>query len=306
MRFIDFLVLLLLFALLFVGVYFLWLNLPTELIEFEEYHAEISEEFPIESNQFYAKMRYVDRKITYSLSNSCSEKKKKDFEEATEYIEDETILTFHQTSVDPEIEVSCSNIAPEPTEENHFVAGEGGPSVIINASLYSVILSGKIALYRAETCPTPQIATHELLHALGFNHNSNQSSLMYPITDCEQTLDQQIIDEINLLYEQPPEPDLLINTIIANKSGRYLNFKTSIANYGLKDIKTSTLNLIVENSIVRSFPIGNLEIGAKRTLEVTNLKIPKNTEKVTLKIISPQPEITQENNEATIKLIDLN
>jgi len=297
-------VLLLLFALLLTGVYFLWLNLPTESVEFEEYNVEISKTLSIESTQFYTNMRYIDEKISYSLADSCTEKKKKDFEAAIKLLEKETVLSFHQTLVEPEITITCSNIAPEPAEADHFVAGEGGPSIIINASQYSVILSGKIALYRAETCPTPQIATHELLHALGFDHNSNSKSIMYPYTDCEQTLDQHITNEINLLYEQASEADLIIQTVVANKSGRYLNFKVSIANYGLQDIETSTFDLIIDDSVIRAFPIGNLEIGAKRTLEVTNLKIPKSTEEITLLVKTFQPEMSKDNNKVTVKLVD--
>jgi hypothetical protein len=307
MRFVDFLILLVLFAFLLAGVYFLWLNLPTESLDFEQYHANISQQLPYESSQFYTSMRYVDKKISYYLSNTCGAKKKKDFKEATKILEAKTILNFEQsTSTDSEIEVTCSNIGPEPTEKGHFVAGEGGPSVIINASIYSVILSGKIALYRVEECEEPQIALHELLHALGFDHNSNQQSIMYPITNCEQSIDQEIIEEINFLYNQESAADLIIESVTANKSGRYLSFEASIANYGLQDVKSSTLNLIIDNKIIKTFTIGNLDIGAKRNLSVVNLKIPKNTEKITLEVETSQKEITEKNNQATIKIIDNN
>ena len=114
--------------------------------------------------------------------------------------------------------MSCSDITPEPTQKDHFVAGEGGPTLVINTTVYAIILEGKIALYRHEICDEPQIALHELLHALGFDHNSNSKSIMYPITNCAQELDDYIVQTINQLYSVPSRGDLLIEEIDANKS----------------------------------------------------------------------------------------
>ena len=301
MGLVDFIVMVILFILLFIGAYFLWLNLPTESVEFEEFNLNLSFNLPQNSSQFYPNMRYTDKEITYNLSQSCSPKKKADFIRATQFLEGKTVLRFKE-SPSPEIIVSCSNIAPEPEEEGHFVAGEGGPATIINASKYAIILIGKIALYRAETCDTPQIAIHELLHALGFNHNNNSQSIMYPYTNCEQTLDKNIIEEINSLYEHPSLPDLIIETLTANKSGRYLNFETTIANYGLREITDFKLDLSIENKLVKSFEIAELNIGAKRHLTVQNLAISRQAEKITFTLSTSKPEISKDNNIVEIKL----
>jgi hypothetical protein len=92
-------------------------------------------------------MRYPDRTITYFVSKNCSAKKTNDFLEAVEFSRAGDNLDFRQSDK-PDILVTCSNVAPEPNEEGHFVAGEGGPSVIVNATRYAVIMLGRIGLYR--------------------------------------------------------------------------------------------------------------------------------------------------------------
>ncbi|MFH1425595.1 MAG: matrixin family metalloprotease [archaeon] len=302
MRFIDFLVLFLLFVCLFIGIFFLWESLPTEDFDFEKYYTNLSFDLPQNSSQFYPNMRYVDENIGYAISQNCSQKKQRDFERAVALLESKTILKFFPSDA-PELLVSCSNIAPKPEEERHFVAGEGGPTTIINASRYAVIFLGKIALYRPETCETPQIAVHELLHALGFDHNNNSASIMFPYTDCKQTIDQNIIDDINNLYSQSSEGDIVIEDLTANKTGRYLNFEITTANYGLKKITSPKLSLIVGNEIIKTFEIKDLDVGAKRSLNVENLKVPRNAEEITFNIETIEKEISKENNIVKMKVL---
>jgi hypothetical protein len=305
MKFLDFLFLLLLLGLLAGGIYFLWLNFPTEPTEFETFVANYSSEFPEESTQFHPNMRYPDSRIGYKLADTCTTKKRSDFIEATEFLSRETILSFYE-STNPDILVSCSNIAPEPDDEGHFVAGEGGPTIIINASQFAVITLGKIALYRPETCDRPQVAIHELLHALGFDHNSNPDSLMYPVTNCDQTLDQEIKDQIRTLYSIPSAADLLVESVKANKTGRYLSVDVVIANHGLKDSDDSTLLIYAENSLIKDFELEDINIGSKKTLSITNIKVPRNTETIKLAIETTEKEISRNNNEVQITLDQAN
>ncbi|MBU0466695.1 MAG: matrixin family metalloprotease [Nanoarchaeota archaeon] len=303
MRVLDFFILLVLFIFLAVGMYFLWLNFPYEATEFERYVANISSDLPFESSQFHPNMRYPDKKISYFLSSNCSRKKQNDFLDAVELLERETILSFY-VSDSPDIWVRCSNIAPKPSEAGHFVAGEGGPKVIINASKFAVIIVGEIALYRPETCDTPQVAAHELLHALGFDHNGNPESIMFEVTNCEQQIDRYIIDEIERLYIIPSAADLIIEDVKANKTGRYLNFEAVIVNYGLKGVNKSSLDLITEGSVIKTFDTEGLDIGSKKSLKISNLKIPRKTDKVTLVIQTEEPEIDGSNNIAEISVVE--
>ncbi|MBI5804094.1 matrixin family metalloprotease [Candidatus Pacearchaeota archaeon] len=302
MKAVDFLVLIILLGLLAAGSYFLWLNLPGEKIEFESYNANLSYNLPSESSQFYPNMRYVEKDISYSVSRSCNAQKKLDVERAFATLEGITILNFYSSENSPEIVFSCSNISPEPEEEGHFVAGEGGPSIIINSSRYAVIKAGKVALYREEKCDTPQVAIHEILHALGFDHNNNKNSIMYPVTDCNQKIDETIIEEINRLYSEPSLGDLIIEKAEAEKSGRYLSAEVLLANYGLKDVQKSELEFLVNGKIIKSFEMNEINVGAKKSLSITNLRIPGDTEEVLLVVKTSELEISKTNNEAIIKL----
>ncbi len=295
------LVFLVLFSLLIFSIYFLWVNLPTPPQEFETFTSITTENISTKSSQFYPNMRYPDRIISYSFSESCDQKKRTDGRAAFALLQQKTILMFNE-SLEAQIEISCENIAPQPTQENHFVAGEGGPTEIINATRYAVITSGKIALYRPESCKTPQVATHEILHALGFDHNAHKTSIIYPVTNCRQTIDAYIIEEINNLYRDSALSDLVIERVKANKTGRYLNIEVIIANDGLKEAKNAFLDLSANEERVKTFDIGNYSIGTKRIITVTNIYIPRETNRVSFVVYHQERELSKENNGAVVNI----
>lgn len=301
MKLSDFFAILILLVLLAAGLYLLWTNLPGEPVEFQRYQAQIEQNLSLKSVQFYPNMRFSDAQITYSLSETCSQKKKADFHAAVELVEANTILKFAEVSADnPDIRVTCSNISPEPEQEGHFIAGEGGPSLFLNTTKYAIIVRGEVALYRSDTCDTPQIATHELLHALGFDHNKNQNSIMYPITKCNQKIDKYIVDEINRIYSEPSLPDLEIESVEANKTSRYLNFDVTIANIGLREMKNSTLQVWTNGKLIKEFEVGEIDIGAKRHLSVTYMRLPSNSGSITFVIKDSQAELNRENNKVEV------
>lgn len=305
MKWYDILAFIMVFVLLGITIYFLWYNLPGEVEEFNRYNLNEYESLSSKILQFYPNMRYADRVITYSLDSVCNEKKKTDFENAAKILEQKTALDFSKSGNpgDAQIKVYCSNNAPEPEQKDHFIAGEGGPTEIINASRYAVMFAGQISLYREETCDEPKIAIHELLHALGFDHNKNENSIMYPVTDCAQEIDQGIIDEINRLYTEPSFADLLIENINANKSGRYLNFNIIMANYGLKNVYNSSLDIEADGAVIKIFSLGDFDIGTKRSLSVTDLKIPRDASEIAFEIKTKDPEINKDNNRAKIGIV---
>jgi hypothetical protein len=300
--------LILLFTLLGTSLYFLYLNLPIAPKEFikqdQNNNEDSSNLFYASSIQFYEKMRYKSNIITYKIESRCTEDKVNSVKEAFSILQKKTVLEFTPSSSKPEIIISCSNIAPDANQENHFVAGEGGPSVILNTSLYSVILEGKLALYRDENCPETKIALHELLHALGFDHNNNPKSILYPTLNCNQIIDQDIIDSINLLYSVRNNPDLKIDRVNATKSGRYLNFYIEVSNQGLKVADKVSLGIYEGEKLVEEFDLKEIEIGVKKTLDVENLKVSRSSNKISF-IVDYQnsiQEIYEGNNKVELVL----
>lgn len=302
MRFIDVILIVLLFVLLWVSAYtFLEVSSVKPIIS-DVYNVNISKYSISNNSQFYPNMRYRSKEISYFIESVCNEAKKRYVSNSFSILSNRTVLRFYPTNKDPEIRILCTEIAPTPEEENHFVAGEGGPSEIINTSLYSVILSGKVSLYRDEKCDESKIALHEILHALGFDHNSNEGSIMYPVTSCKQEFDNYIIEEINKIYSAPTYPELIIESISANRTGRYLSFEITIGNYGLQDSANSSLDIYADSEKVKTFNLGKLEIGTKKFLTATNVRIPRASDNIDFVIVTQDNELSKENNRASVTL----
>ncbi len=284
------------------SLYALYLNWPTEPVDFGQFLGKTPQsQNYTSSRQFYPNMRFPDTTITYTIEPTCDTKKTAEVTEAIKILENDTMLSFYPSN-SGEISIVCSELAPEPEQKGHFVAGEGGPTEIINNSIYSVILAGKISLYRDETCGTPQIALHEMLHVLGFDHNNNPNSILYPTTSCKQKFDDYIINDINNLYSIKSAADLAIDKVSAYKTGRYLNFNITIDNYGLKNSLNVTLSVSSEGEKIQDFTIGVIEIGTKKTLNVQNLLIQRDSKMISF-ILDPTnkiDEISKSNNQAEL------
>jgi hypothetical protein len=309
MRIFDFLALLALFAALGFGAYLFWMNMPGESLSYKPFLANLTSILPAEnvnaSNsivQFYPNMRFKEKSISYRLESVCPAAKFNDIQRAFNILSDKTVLTFYYTKDDPEIRVMCSEIAPEAGEAGHFIAGEGGPSEIISTSNYAVILNAKISLYHKEECDEPKIAIHEILHALGFDHYNNSMSILYPITGCEQQIDSEIISDINKLYRTESLPDLVIDSIVANRTGRYLNFDINVSNEGLQDSKGADLGIYSGNDRIANFTIGKLEIGTKKMMYVQNVALPMGSDTIAFVVDSQDRELSLENNRAELSL----
>src|SRR5690606_21838563 len=123
---------------------------------FQAYRAQASQTLPTQSAQFYPNMRYTKNPVTYYISEQCDPKKIQNFQDATDILSQETLIEFERVPSKADIMITCSNISPEPQQHGHFVAGEGGPSLFINTTRYAIIVEGEIALYRTETCDSPQ------------------------------------------------------------------------------------------------------------------------------------------------------
>lgn len=273
--FAAFFVILFLVAMGYAG-YYLYQNIPRHTVNLVNTGSnQITTTNTIPSKQFYENMRYPSKIINYNIASSCPENKASRMEEAFSILEEQTILEFNPTdSSNSILNILCSDISPEAEEKDHFVAGEGGPSRVINSTLFSVILEGKVALYREGNCNNPNVALHELLHALGFDHNNDKKSILYPTLICDQTIDEEIVQSINELYEVESAPDLTFYELNATKSGRYLNFHMEVINRGLIPASQVNVGLYADGEFVSQFELNTISVGSKKIIDVENLKVP--------------------------------
>jgi hypothetical protein len=301
-KFLEFLSIILMLGVFVALLYVLWTLYPKDAISLGDYSLNGSFDFGNGEYQFYPNMRYRDNVISYYIDSGCDKGKTENMKRAMQILEDKTSLEFVEGTQSAEIQILCSNIAPEPEEKGHFIAGEGGPSEIVNATSYSVIFKGKIALYREEKCDQPLIALHELIHALGFNHNNDKKSIMYPLSQCNQILDDYIVNEINRLYSADTLPDLAIEQVNANRSGIYLNFKITVANYGLADAENPVLIIESDKGEIKRYDLNKIKIGTKKYLSVENLRIFGDVNRMIFSVETGKDELNLDNNVAILNV----
>jgi len=152
-----------------------------------------------------------------------------------------------------------------------FIAGEGGPSNITQTDNFNVIKNGMILLIRPSECENPNVALHELIHALGFTHSENPNNIMYNISNCKQTLGEDIPQMINLLYGYPSQPDLSFENSSASMKGKYLDVTISVRNNGLIDSPPAKIIVYADESIVQETTLDSLEVGSGKIITLTNI-----------------------------------
>jgi CII-binding regulator of phage lambda lysogenization HflD len=125
-------------------------------------------------------------------------------------------------------------------------------------------------LIKESKCPTPNVALHELLHVLGFNHSENSNNIMYPISSCKQTLGNipKLIDEI---YSVESYSDLEIEEVFATMNGKYLDVNVSIRNNGIVKSENAILTIYSEDTTIKTILIEPLEIGYGMQITFTNI-----------------------------------
>jgi len=307
MKGLDVFVLVVLFITLGLGVYILIQSIPGKTIQFESSGSSLggnSSTVYVNQGQFYPNMRYPDRNITYSIDSSCDGSKRNVILSALGILENKTVLSFNEISSNGEIEYLCSNISPTSNDKDHFIAGEGGPVDVYISGKYYVITSGKVSLFRSETCNSPQIAIHETLHALGFDHNNNTRSIMYPVTSCDEVIDPYITNEINDLYSVDSAADLVLVNANASISGKYLDFVVQVSNEGLKDATDVTLHLYSGNEEIKNISLGNIPLGSKKKINAQDVSVPKDTTsiKMIVEIGAGQSELNLNNNQLELNI----
>ncbi len=291
-------------TLAFLG-YYLYQNLPGKTQPFKITQTLEPKQLENISNkiiQFYPNARFNHNNLSYFFENCEKEKQDRMKQAFSEITEKTQLITFHQTLNDnADILIGCSKDYLE-KEKYVFIAGEGGPSELINSSLYPIIVKGKILLYDS-SCKTQIIELHELLHVFGFDHINNSDYIMYPYADCSMHLNQEYIDYLKKLYSIKPLPELYFNFLNASKSGRYLDFNLSVANEGLINAENVFLEISSNQKDIETFELESIPFGMKKRFVVKNLKLPsRSTSQIKFKIETSADEYEKTNNIATATL----
>lgn len=246
--------------------------------------------------QFYENMRYRSNEIAYKISDGCTLQKKSDMEQAFEILENLTILEFYPVMYGEEISVTCNDEIVY--EGSMFVGGEGGVTNVTVAGDFHVIFNGKVLLIRDSDCSTPNIAIHELLHALGFAHSENKNNIMYAISNCRQTIGDDIPKSLNELYSVEPKPDLVFENASIELKGKYLDANFSVRNNGLKYSPSAKIIVYADDKNVKEIELEPMNIGYGRKIFLSNIWITKiNIDSIKFVIEADFEELDKTNNE---------
>lgn len=250
--------------------------------------------------QFYEAMRFPTSEISYRI-DKCPLYKKNYIEQGFDIISNVTILKFYPVPDNEEISATCEERSK--TQGRFFIAGEGGPVEITKTQNFNVIFHGEVLLIKESKCKKPNVALHEILHALGFDHSYNPNNIMYNVTKCSRVISEDMINKINYLYSFPSYSDLSFENVSANMHGKYLDTNISIRNHGLKDSESATLKIYADEKFIKEFELNKIKVGYGTTLYLKNILILKiNVNELRYSIESNFDELNKNNNKIKLEI----
>jgi CARDB/Matrixin len=266
----------LVFMMVVFSVAFVLDNLPRKPVELKTNYLEPEREAMVEYGAvpvFAENLRFNHNLISYSISEDCDFERRSDMVEAFNIFADKMkIVSFYEVVDDADILVGCSDDFIKLGEEL-FAAGEGGPSRIINTSLFRTIEEGKITLYNRKDCDYPIVALHELCHVFGFDHSEDPMNTMYSVADCRQRMSEDMVVLMVELYSIEALADARINWLNASLKGKYLSFNISVLNEGMLSIDALNLTILADGEEVQVVDLGEIGIGFGRILRVENMRM---------------------------------
>jgi len=292
-----------LFILIGVPLMFLYF-LPFSTIDFvESGNYNFSLNNGVSEMQFYPNLRFASSDISYKI-HDCPLQKQNDMEFAFEIIQNITPLKFYSVVDNEDISVTCGNRIVS-DGGGYFIAGEGGPTNITVAGKFHVITGGEILLIKQSDCQRPNIAIHELMHVLGFEHSNNPDNIMYNITKCSQVISEDMIQLLNELYSVPSYSDLAFESVTSTLKGRFLDVNFTVRNIGLNDAEDAVVNIYADNNFVKEINLEPIEIGNGRFMYIGNIWISQlSINELKLVITSDFNEISKTNNEIILEIKD--
>lgn len=273
--------------------YYVFINFYSTPEEFDVSY--IHENFNNESAlQFFPNMRFKSNEISYFISEDCPQDKRERMLQAFSYLENETILRFHESLLS-QISVTCN---PALETGGLFIAGEGGPTKIIISPRFNVIEEGEIVLL-SSSCGF-NVELHELFHVLGFNHSGSPDDIMYNVSSCPQTVSKNLLAEISRVYSFPSMPDLYFENVSSLKKGNYLSLNFTVKNQGITSSENFTVTAKI-GSQQETFDFEGVTPGAGRIFSVSNIRVPLSSDEIIIQIQDSE-DLDYENNIATLTL----
>lgn len=293
-------------VILLIGLFTFYFLPIGEIVEFSVAGSGGSSNFTLEGSnategmQFYDNMRYYDSSISYNIAD-CPVNKLDEMKRAFDVVEAATVLDFYETDFDQQISVTCDSSVK--TSGRAFVAGEGGVTNVTQSGDFNVIAQGQVLLLRESKCADPIVGTHELFHALGFDHSENDNNIMYPTVDCDQEISQDMIDHLAWLYSFTALPDLMFEEASASMQGKYLSLSVTVKNHGLVDSYPAKMVVYADGKSVKDFDLDEIPVGGGKMITLSNILVKQlSVDEIEIVLESEYEEMEKDNNAVVLKI----